>query len=94
MPPSQWGSFLPQHGYTENLWKIRKDTAKFDSVDANNLRKIWRRDSIYILIVNIPVTDTATKKPLTDSTGQPLFKQYHFILPDSCILKDFNKTIN
>lgn len=72
----------PDNPIDAKLFKIRKDTLILDSIDANTSKRIWKRDSIYIAIIQRPIIDTLTKKQKIDSASRPLFKDPIYLLLD------------
>lgn len=68
-----------------SAWRLTKDTFIDKEIDAETKKKIWQRDSIYILEIHISPKDTSKGK--RDSVIYP-------ILPKKNVLTDYNKNPN
>lgn len=90
--PAVWAQeplFLPHDDYTERVTMITRDSVFFDSVDANTAKKIWRRDTAYIVSLTVPQMNEQ-KKPLLDSAGHIIYKVWFLKIPDTSILQDYH----
>lgn len=72
-------------GYFTQAWRLTKDTFAFDSADATTMKKIWKRDTVYVFEVHIQPKDTTGGK--MDSVIYPVLTPKH-------ILVDYNKNPN
>jgi hypothetical protein len=60
---------------TDIAYKVRFDSVETLVASSNGLfKKLWHVDSVYWLPKLSPMIDSATKKPILDSTGRPRFR--------------------
>ncbi len=82
----------PQNGMlsVDYVFKLIKDTLKFESVDSNTAKKVWSRDSLYYVPNYIPKLDSL-KKPIRDSAGNIQYKVDWTPVSSVNIVQDYNK---